>query len=183
MRTRTLVLLATLTTVVAVWAAGLVRGGGSPDPVRSAVVAPATGGAATPRSGEERAVRVLHRWEAARAAAWSTADARALARLYAAGSRTGHRDVDALTGWRRRGLRVTGLREQVSSMGLVVVGRRRIVLDLSVRTVGGVAVGRRGARRPLPSSAWSGVRLELRRAHGSWRVVEASARRRSLPTT
>lgn len=176
-------LLATLTTVVAVWAAGLVRGGGSPDPVRAAVVSPVAGGATTRRVPEARAVRVLHRWEAARAAAWSTTDARALARLYVAGSRTGHLDVDALAGWRRRGLRVTGLREQVSSMRLVVERRSRIVVDLTVRTVDGVAVGRRGARRPLPSSAWSSVRLELRRTHGSWRVVEASASRRSHPAT
>ncbi|MGC4111624.1 MAG: hypothetical protein QM747_14625 [Nocardioides sp.] len=170
MRTRTPVLLAIALTVGAVWLVGLVRGGGSADPVRAAAVDPL----ARPRPA--RALRVLHRWDRARAAAWRRGDPRALARLYVAGSAAGRRDVHELSRWSRRGLRVTRLRQQVSEVRVVAVDGSRVVVLVSERTLGGIAVGPPGRAR-LPSSAWARHRILFRRQGRVWRVVDAQPAR------
>jgi hypothetical protein len=179
MRTRTLLLSAIVVTVLPIWLAGLAAGRGPSRPRPPAVrVTSASGVAAASAAGASRALAVLRRWDHRRARAWRRGDATALARIYAAGSRTGRRDVADLRRWRRRGLRVAGLRQQVSRVRLAD-GRRthrdRVALVVTDRTVGGVAVGV-GRRTPVPQSAWATQRIALRRSGGTWRVVEARAR-------
>jgi hypothetical protein len=171
MRTRTLVLLAILLVVGPVWLAGLVRAGGGPPPVRAAVGTPS---GVTPRV---RALGVLHRWDGRREAAWSRGDPAALARLYLPSSRAGRRDVAALARWRRRGLRVTGLGQQVTSLRLVRGVDARLDVVVVDRTVGGVAIGR-GVRAAVPPSPWRRHRISLRRVAGVWQVAEVTASRR-----
>lgn len=168
MRSRTLVLLAILAIVIPVWLTGLVRGGGSTAPVRAAALA------TPPVSPQSRALAVLRRWDRQRAAAWRRADVPALARLYLPGSRAGRADVADLRRWRRRGLRVTGLRQQLASVRVVRQRRRRLVVLVTERTVGGIVVGL-ARRRLLPRSSWAVHRIVLVRSAAGWRVVEARA--------
>jgi len=168
MRTRTLVLLAAVMTVIPIGLAGLAQGGRVP----SRVPAMPAGGDQTPP--EARALTVLRHWDGRRAAAWAAGDVGRLAALYAPGSRTGRRDVADLRRWTARGLRVVGLSQQVASFR--VVGRRAssvtaVVVD---RTVDGIAVGA-GRRTAVPTSAWTGHRIRLVRVGTRWRVAEAWA--------
>jgi hypothetical protein len=177
MRTRTLLLSAIVVTVLPIWLAGLAAGR-SPGRPRLPAVSVTSESALATAPGGSRALAVLRRWDHRRARAWRRGDATALARLYATGSRTGRRDVADLRRWRRRGLRVAGLRQQVSRVRLVdgrVTDRDRVALVVTDRTVGGVAVGA-GRRTPVPQSAWATQRIALRRSGGAWRVVEARAR-------
>src|SRR5690242_291368 len=122
---------------------------------------------------EGSALAVLHRWDRRRARAWAAADAASLARLYVNGSRTGRRDVHDLTRWTARGLRVDGLHQQVAAFRVVQRRRGRIVVLVTDRTIGGIAVG--GAwRTAVPTSAWVAHRVTLRRQGEVWRVVEAT---------
>lgn len=156
---------AVVLTVVPIWIAGLAAGG-SP---RGSADAPAT---AASSSRESRALKVLGRWDRERAAAWRHADPVALAALYTSGSRTGRRDVTDLERWRRRGIRVAGLRQQVSSVRRASSTGSELVLVVTDRTVGGVGVGR-GRRTQLPDSVWTTHRIRLRPSSAGWRVVEA----------
>jgi hypothetical protein len=177
MRTRTLLLSATLATVVPVWLVGLAAGGSAPAG-RAAGGGGATSTTAAASPGAERALAVLRAWDRRRSAAWSRGDPAALGELYAPGSRAGRGDVADLLRWRRRGLRVVGLRQQVLALRVVRQGHvrpARIVVLVTDRTVDGVAVGR-GRRTPVPQSAWATQRVSLRREAGVWRVVDAQAR-------
>jgi hypothetical protein len=120
------------------------------------------------------ASRVLRAWDRRRETAWSRADPAGLADLYTAGSRTGARDVAQLRRWRGRGLRVAGLRQQVAELQVRGASSRTLVLRVTDRTVGGVAVGQ-CRRTALPDSAWVTHRIRLLRTHGRWRVVEVLA--------
>jgi hypothetical protein len=168
MRTRTLLLLAALVTVVPVTAVGVAEGGASPG---GGGELPAAHGRPSPGT---QALAVLRRWDRRRAAAWATGDPIALTRLYLRGSRTGSRDVHELRRWVCRGLRVTGLHQQVASSELAERAPQRIVVVVTERTVDGVAVGVH-RRTAVPASAWATHRIALRREGGSWRVVEARA--------
>jgi len=168
MRTRTLLLPAVVVTILPIWlwsAAGAER---TPAPARLVSV-PVTDDR---RSPEARALGVLRRWDARRAAAWSTGDPAALARLYVPGSRTGAEDVADLRRWVRRGLRVTGLHQQVASLLLAHWSAHRVVALVTDRTVDGVAVGAR-RRTAVPVSAWATHRVFLLQVDDSWRVAEA----------
>lgn len=181
MRTRTLLVVSTLVTVVVLGGVGLVRDADTTSPARTAAVTPsAARPAALRRDRELRALRVLHGWDRARRGAWSQGDAARLARLYSVGSQTGGRDIRALARWGLRGMRVRGLRQQISQLHVVSDGPTRLVVLVTERTTGGEAVGR-GASTRLPSSAWARLRIRLRRTHGTWRVVEARARRFAQP--
>lgn len=153
----------TVTTVAAsVWVAG--PSAPSPDLAR-----PASAPVAAPGP---HALAVLRRWDRRRAEAWAAGDRSALAALYAVGSRTGRRDVRDLERWRHRGLRVTGLHQQVAAVSLRRRTPGRLVLMVIDRTVDGVAVG--GPHRlALPRSAWLTHRVMLRRVGGTWVVDEA----------
>lgn len=166
MRTRTLLLLATVLTVAAVAAAGVAAGGAAaPRRTPSRVDVPS--------SAALRAAEVLRAWDQRRAAAWAHGDVGGLARLYTRSSRTGARDVADLRRWRRRGLRVVGIRQQVAAFRLRVRASRHLVLTVTDRTVDGTAVGRR--RTALPTSEWVSHRIRLRRVHGRWLVDEVVA--------
>lgn len=167
MRTRTLLGLAITLTVVPVAAARVAAGG----PVSSV---PTAFDGSRPVTGETRALAVLRAWDRRRADAWSAGDADELARLYAAGSRTGRRDVNDLRRWRTRGLRVVGLRQQMSALGIRVETSRRLVLTVTDRTLAGLAVGHH-RRTALPGSAWTTHRIRLVRRHREWLVAEVVA--------
>lgn len=128
------------------------------------------GGAPAP-DATPPAVRVLHDWDARRAAAWASGDPAALRPLYVAGSRTGRADRAALAAYVERGLRVPRLRFQVSSVDVVARSPGRLVLVVTDRLVTAVAVGH-GERWPLPADRWSRRVVSLREVGGGWRVAE-----------
>jgi hypothetical protein len=159
---------AALLTVVVIWlagVAGVAEGGGSST---RHPTAPAVYRAPTRASS---ALVLLRDWDRRRAAAWASGDPTALARLYVAGSRTGVRDRLDLRRWVGRGLRVTGLRQQVRSLRVLAWSHDRLVVVVTDRTVGGVAVAST-RRTALPASGWATHRITLRRSGPAWRVVE-----------
>ncbi len=169
----------TVTTIVAAALAAVppadVSAHGSPDaadrvrPADRPAVAVPDPSTATPLY----AAAVLRSWDRRRAAAWARADTAALSSLYDLGSRTGERDVHHLARWRSRGFRVVGLRQQVAALIVRRQAERRLVLTVTERTVGGVALGHH-RRTALPTSAWARHRVVLRRVHGRWLVEEVS---------
>jgi hypothetical protein len=169
MRTRTLVLLAAVATVLPIGLAGIARAWHTTE--RASVVPIA---ARPQTTAEGRALAVLRQWDRRRSAAWATGDVRRLAGLYLPGSRTGRQDVSDLRRWVGRGLRVTGLRQQVASLRVHAARAARITATLVDRTVDGEAVGR-GRRLAVPSSTWATHRVRLVRVAGTWRVDEAWA--------
>jgi hypothetical protein len=169
MRTRTLVLLAAVLTVVPIGLAGVAQAWRTPEPVS---VPPAA--ARTHTSAAGQALGVLRQWDGRRSAAWAAGDVRRLARLYLPGSRTGRRDGAELRRWVDRGLRVTGLRQQVASLRVDDARSARITATVVERTVDGVAIGR-GRRLAVPSSTWATHRIRLAHVAGTWRVDEAWA--------
>lgn len=169
MRTRTLLLLAVVATVGSMWLAGVADGG------RVARAGGRTGTTSgSPRPGEPESLVVLHRWDRRRASAWAAGDPVALTRLYRRGSSTGRRDVHDLRRWTRRGLRVTGLCQQVAALRVVRSGSRQLVVVVTDRTVGGIALGV-GRRTPVPVGDWARHRIALVRVDGRWRVAEVRA--------
>ena len=137
--------------------------------VVSLLTPPAAGAPA--RDATPRVVSVLHDWDARRSAAWADGDPSALRALYVAGSRTGRADRAALAAYAERGLRVPGLRFQVASVGVVGRSPGRLVLAVTDRLAGAVAVGD-GGRWPLPVDRWSSRVVTLRRVDGAWAVEE-----------
>lgn len=117
---------------------------------------------------------VLRDWDRQRARAWREGDATGLGALYVPGSAAGARDVAMLEHWVRRGLRVRGMAMQVLAVELRVRTDRRIVLQVTDRLAGPVAVGR-GRRWSLPRDEVSVRRLEFRRTAGRWLLAAAQA--------
>lgn len=89
------------------------------------------------------ALTALHAWDRLRAAAWADADAVALRRLYLPGSAAGEEDVRLLRDYRSRGLRVAGLRTQVLAAEVRSQQPDRLVVAVTERFAGAVAVGPR----------------------------------------
>ena len=118
---------------------------------------------------EVPAAAVLHAWDDQRAHAWATGDPAALRDLYTAGSATGRADGAMLRSWHDRGLRVTGLRTQLLALAVRDWSDDRLVLVVTDRLAGGVAVGA-GVRVPLPRDRATTRRVVLRRVAGEWRV-------------
>lgn len=125
---------------------------------------------------------VLRDWDRRRAAAWRAGDALGLGALYAPGSAAGEHDVAMLERWVRRGLRVRGMAMQVLAVELLVRTDRRIVLEVTDRLAGPVAVGR-GRRWSLPRDGVSVRRLEFRRPDGRWLLASVQAASRPEATT
>ena len=171
MRTRTLLLLAVVATgvpVSVVGGVGVAAGGrASPEPSSAAVVSVAAEPAA-------RGLEILHDWDLRRSRAWADGDVTALRGLYVAGSAVGALDSADLARWTRSGLRVVGLRQQVAAYHLAREAAGRLVVVVTDRTVGGVAVGG-GVRTPVPASAWTTHRIGLVHSRTGWRVTEVSA--------
>lgn len=116
---------------------------------------------------------VLRDWDRARAAAWEEGDPAALGRLYARGSAAGRVDVAMLRRWTARGLRVEGMAMQVLAVELRLRTGRRLVLVVTDRLVGAVAVGPGGRRTDLPRDGATRRRLEFRRSGGAWLLASA----------
>lgn len=116
--------------------------------------------------------RLLAEWDGRRAAAWSSGDPLALEGLYAAGSRTGARDVRLLRHYLERGLTVEGLATQLLALDVVERSAGRLVLLVTDRVVGGRAVGG-PAPVTLPADRASTRLIVLVRAGESWLVAEA----------
>jgi hypothetical protein len=140
-------------------------------PVPPALV-PDGGGVAAP-GGPAAAQSVLHRWDAARAAAWASGDVAALRGLYTSGSAAGRADARLLRRYVDRGLRVRGLHTQVFSVRVLQRAPRRVVVRVVDRIVGGVAVGD-GQCVPLPHDRADRRTVTLRRVGESWLVADVS---------
>lgn len=115
---------------------------------------------------------VLRRWDRARARAFAEGDVDALRRLYVDGSAAGTADVRLLRSYLRRGLRVEDMRMQLLRVEVVHEDRARLLLRVTDRLAGAVAVDE-ATRIPLPQDAASTRVVELRRPRPDvlWRVA------------
>jgi hypothetical protein len=133
----------------------------------AAVPEPAPAGHQERRPRTVRSLAVLHRWDTARASAYASGDVERLRRLYATGSGAAAADVRVLRRYTARGLVITGMRRQVLEAQVRHWSGHRLVLRLTDRLVGAVAVG--GATRtPLPTAGFHRWLLELRREDRRW---------------
>lgn len=182
-RTRVVALAAALTAaltvaVLAVVGAGpvgtVVRDGRHRPPVAASAASPdSPASLPTSRTGgrEPDPVRALAGWDRRRAKAWRLGSPRRLADLYVAGSSAGTRDVEALRGWRGRGLRVAGMHMQLLEVAVLARTPDRWRLAVTDRLVGATAV-RDGRRTPLPRDRASRHVVTLMRGgDGRWRVA------------
>lgn len=146
----------------------------------------ATGGATGAAGGDPASsapeIAVLTGWDRRRAAAYSAGDTDALRALYRPGSATGSADLALLESYADRGLRVRDMRMQLLAVDVVDSGPRRVVLDVTDRLVGAVAVregdgGQRRAEDPesvaLPADRPDRRRVVLLLLDGAWVVAEA----------
>jgi hypothetical protein len=115
-------------------------------------------------------LEVLHDWDRRRARAWASGDPRSLRALYTPASVAGRRDAGMLRRWTGRGLAVRGMRMQVLDGRVRVHSADRLVVEVTDRLIGAVAVGR-GVRRELPADLASTWAVTLRRVAGEWRVA------------
>ncbi|MEO5853101.1 MAG: hypothetical protein ABIQ15_11360 [Nocardioides sp.] len=132
--------------------------------------APSTAGPDVRASAGDPALAVLHAWDRLRAAAWADADAVALGRLYLPGSAAGERDVRLLRDYRGRGLHVTGIRTQVLAAEVSSQETDRLVVAVTERFAGAVAVGPR-TRVTLPRGTPRDRVVVLVRRLGRWVVA------------
>jgi len=134
-------------------------------------------------SDRARALVVLRSWDSQRAAAYSSANAGALSRLYVPGSVAGANDVRMLRQYAKRGWRVTGMRIQILGIDLVDHSDNSLSLVVTERLAQATARATRSqvirgdlARKSvvLPRAQTTVHRVELRRSAGSWLVNEVS---------
>src|SRR4051794_6169556 len=154
-----------------------VRQTGPPVARLRAVEAPPTG----PEPAGTSAAAVLRHWDVRRARAWRRGDPVALRSLYVAGSAAGRRDRSMLRAWTRRGLRVGDLRMQLLAVQVRVGSARRLVLLVTDRLAGAVALGP-GLREALPRDRAGTHRVELVLTAGEWRVVDVRQARPAART-
>lgn len=141
-----------------------------PRPTATGQAAPAP----TPEPPRTTALSALRQWDASRAAAWAGGDVPALRELYTRSSEAGRRDVSMLRRWVERGLRVQGMQMQVLDSAVVEESAVRMVVRVTDRLTGAVAVGR-GRRVVLPGDGVSSRRIMLRRVAGQWRVAAVTS--------
>lgn len=120
------------------------------------------------------ALAVLHDWDRRRAKAWADGDLRDLRSLYTAGSEAGVRDRTMLRHWTDRGLVVRDLTTQVLGGRVREHTGDRLVVVVTDRLTGAVAVGA-GVRRVLPADRASTWTVTLRFVSGEWRVASVRA--------
>lgn len=118
------------------------------------------------------ALRVLHRWDDARAAAWVSEDPAALRRLYMPGSSAAAADVRRLGDYAARGTRVVALRTQVFSVRVRARGPRRLRLDIVDRAIGSGVDRTRCVALPVRRPRLRTV--DFWRRHGRWLVASVS---------
>ncbi|KRB73035.1 hypothetical protein ASE01_19865 [Nocardioides sp. Root190] len=145
-----------------------------------AVVAPGAGDVGTARAVSS--LVVLRDWDRARAGAWEHGDVRALRRLYVRGSEAGARDVAMLRRWTERGLRVRGMAMQVVALTLHERTGRRLVLVVTDRLVGAVAIGD-GREVSLPRDGETTRRLSFRKVGGRWVLAAVQEVARPVAST
>lgn len=133
----------------------------------------ATAPPASSAGREPRALVLLHRWDARRAAAYATSDPAALRALYPQGSTAAAADVRLLRDYAARGLRVRGLGTQVGSVRVLARGPRRVELVVVERVYGAV-VGHDRCRR-LPGDGWHVRDITLIRREDRWLVSRVAA--------
>ncbi len=129
------------------------------------------GGRASSTRAEAAALDVLAAWDAQRAGCWARGDRACLRGLYVEGSPAGLADDAALAAWRARGLRVEGMGSQVLALDVWHRSPERLLLDVTDRTVGAMAVDAAGRARALPADQPSRRTVDLRRTDGRWRVL------------
>ena len=131
--------------------------------------------ASAARGAEADTLAVLHDWDARRLRAWRRADARALGRLYGAGSATGRADVRLLREYADHGLVVRDLRTQVFAVRVLSRSPVRLRLRVTDRLAGGTAV-RDDRPVALPATPPAVRVVDLRRPTRTapWRVQEAT---------
>jgi hypothetical protein len=137
-----------------------------------AATATASGATAEPGAAEPEGLRVLHAWDASRAAAWTAGDATRLRRLYVPGSSAGAADLRALRAYAARDVRVTNLQTQVFSARLLRRTPTRIRIEVVDRVVGAVSTPARCLALPAERPARRVV--DLRLLAGRWRVAAVS---------
>ena len=148
-------------TVALTWS--LVRAGG---PEREAAApVPSPSPVADPSDPVAQALSVLHRWDAARAEAWSSGSVPALRRLYVDGA--GASDVRLLRDYTDRGLRVEDLRMQVLALDVLRRGPGEWHLRVTDRVARAVLVGPAG-RSLLPRDEATTRTVRLVRHAGRW---------------
>ncbi|NYG57293.1 hypothetical protein BJ980_000216 [Nocardioides daedukensis] len=113
--------------------------------------------------------RVLAGWDERRAAAWAIGSVTDLRALYVEGSAAGRVDVRMLKAWLRKGVRVEGMQTQVLDFTVVSHTSDELVLDVTDRLSGGVAVGA-GDEIALPVDRADRRRIALVRRQGEWLV-------------
>ncbi|QIX27049.1 hypothetical protein ncot_10915 [Nocardioides sp. JQ2195] len=137
----------------------------------SAQAAAVAGGAFGVGEARRSAREVLDRWDRSRASAYSDGDVRALRSLYAPGSRSGDTDVALLRDYLGRGLRVEHLRMQVLAFRVLCRTPSRLVVEVTDRLDGAVAV-QGDQRTALPDDRADRRRIAMVRRDGSWLVSE-----------
>lgn len=122
------------------------------------------------------AAAVLREWDDARAAAWAAGDERALRALYVRDSAAGERDLAMLRRWSERGLRVEDMRTQLLSVEVLQRSDRRLVLRVTDRLAGAVAVrDGDGEEWSLPRDRADTQRMAFRRTSEGWLLASARA--------
>ena len=117
---------------------------------------------------------LLRGWDARRSAAYAAADVAALRRLYADGSIAGRRDVAVLRSYRSRGLRVVGLTTPAARRAERAQHAGEVVLRVTDRLAGAVAVGP-GRRVRLPAGTARTRVVTLVDEGRGWVVAEVRA--------
>lgn len=144
--------------------------------------APPPSRTASPAADADSPLSVLRAWDQRRAAAYASGDPAALRALYRPGSGAGDRDVRLLRRYAARGLRVTGLQTQVLAAAVRTHDRDRLVLAVTERLAGGLAIGAR-TRVRLPHGSPRERVVVLVRGDDGWMVAavrepEPAGRRR-----
>jgi len=143
----------------------------NPQPVDPVVVAP------TPVDRQTaRALEILHRWDAARSAAWSAGSVTALRDLYAPGSPAGAEDCARLSAYLRRGLVVDGMRMQVLDVAVQEATSTRLALVVTDRLAAATAVSRTdpSTRWAMPRDVATTRTLTLVRRAGRWVMADVT---------
>jgi hypothetical protein len=138
------------------------------------VAAPSAGVEARPDARVADALRILHAWDAARAAAYVRADPVTLRALYLPDSTAADADVRILRRYTARGVRVGWLATQVFAVRVTERTATRLRLRVVDRVVGAAAAPARCVRLPLEPPTRRVV--ELRWDGARWRVAAVSPR-------